>query len=146
MVWRRLRGNKFGNQRTVVDGISFASKAEAKRYGELRALQAAGVIFGLSLQQRFPLTTLQPGATVVERIGDYIADFTYSRSADDTLVVEDVKGMRTAVYNWKARHFAIEYGFAITEIGGRPRRKRKAKNAGTSPATSVTRQPKGARS
>ena len=31
--------SKFGAKKTVVDGITFDSKAEAKRYGELKQLE-----------------------------------------------------------------------------------------------------------
>ena len=34
--------NKYRNKRTVVDGISFASKREANRYSELALLETVG--------------------------------------------------------------------------------------------------------
>ena len=40
---------------TVIDGIRFASKAEARRYGELRLLEQAGEIRDLVRQPRFAL-------------------------------------------------------------------------------------------
>ena len=39
---------KYGNKKTVVDGITFASKKEARRYGELILLQKGGLISRLS--------------------------------------------------------------------------------------------------
>ncbi|NCB05918.1 MAG: DUF1064 domain-containing protein, partial [Clostridia bacterium] len=38
--------SKFNAKATVVDGIRFDSQAEARRYGQLQALQAAGAISG----------------------------------------------------------------------------------------------------
>ena len=46
---------KYGNRKTVVDGITFDSKAEANRYKELRALELTGVIKGLELQKPYRL-------------------------------------------------------------------------------------------
>lgn len=73
--------NKFRNVPTVVDGIRFASKAEARRYGELKLLEKAGKIADLELQPRFLLI-----AGVV-----YVGDFAYRE--DGKRVVEDVKGI-----------------------------------------------------
>jgi hypothetical protein len=44
--------SKYHAQPTVVDGIRFASKAEARRYGELMLLMKARVIWGLTLPGR----------------------------------------------------------------------------------------------
>ncbi len=104
------RRNKYGNQRVVVDGITFASKAEAKRYGELKLLERAGEILNLELQPKFALVGI--GAT---KICQYRADFAYQRT-NGPLVVEDVKGMKTPVYRLKAKLFRDNFGFSITEV------------------------------
>lgn len=104
---RKPRRNKFGNVRTVVDGRTFDSKAEARRYQELKRLQIAGAISGLRLQVRFPLRV--NGVTVA----NYLADFVYVR--DGRRVVEDVKGMRTAVYKLKCRLMQAVHGIEILE-------------------------------
>lgn len=91
----------------MVDGRTFDSKAEARRYLELKKLQASGVISGLRLQVRFPLSV--NGVTV----GKYVADFVYIR--DGRRVVEDVKGMRTAVYKLKCRLMLAVFGIEILE-------------------------------
>jgi len=129
--------SKYRAQRTVVDGITFASKAEAQRYCELRLQEKAGIIRALRWQVEYPLLALlsRGKATVtapdtvtlddvVRVIGRYVADFDYVRTADGVHVVEDVKGFRTELYRWKAKHFALQYGFPITEIGGRKKAKR----------------------
>lgn len=111
----RPKPGKFNARRTTVDGRTFASKAEARRYSELVLMQKAGVIRDLTLQPRYRLHThghKEEWATV----GEYVADFDYILVATGEQVTEDVKGVRTEVYRWKARHFALEYGRPILEI------------------------------
>ena len=67
----RARRSKFRAVRTTVDGITFASKAEARRYQELRLLEKAGVITELELQPRYQLAVNNMD------ICEYRADFTY---------------------------------------------------------------------
>ena len=109
-------GSKYGAQRTEVDGITFASKKEARRYGELKLLERAGEIRNLELQPRFPL-----------RVGDvlvctYVGDFAYcTRPLPGALnvgefVVEDAKGFKTPEYKLKAKLFKALNGFEITEV------------------------------
>ena len=105
---------------TVVDGIRFASKAEARRFGELKLLQKAGKICELELQPRFKLYVSDPDGEEI-KIGTYIADFSYlllDKFGDNfsTEVVEDVKGFRTDLYLWKKKHFEIQCGIKITEV------------------------------
>lgn len=55
---------KYGNRKTVIDGIHFPSKLEAARYQQLKLLELAGQITGLELQPRFELIPKQRGQTV----------------------------------------------------------------------------------
>ena len=100
--------NKYRNHPIEVDGIRFDSKAEARRYGELKILERAGEIGGLRLQPRFPIEVNGM------RVCTYIADFEY-RNADGR-VVEDVKGKPTPVYNLKKRLIRAVHGIEIQEI------------------------------
>lgn len=107
------RGHKYGAVPTTIDGIRFASKAEAKRYGELKILEKAGEITALKLQPKF---ALEHGGM---KIAAYIADFSYVAIQPDgsgRYVVEDVKGMKTAVYNIKKKLMRACHGIEITEI------------------------------
>ena len=106
--------HKYGAVRTTVDGIQFASKAEAKRYGELKLLEKAGEIHDLRLQPRFPLHAITHSGS--ERVGDYVADFRYREGPRGILRIEDVKGMKTALYRWKKKHAEAQYNITITEI------------------------------
>ena len=114
---------------TVVDGIRFASKAEAARYAELSLLARAGAIRELECQPKYPLYSPTRGSAS-ERVlvGHYIADFRYRSGPTGVLVIEDVKGVRTAMYQWKRKHFEAQYGLTITEIG-RQRKSRRRKKA-----------------
>lgn len=99
--------SKYGARRTTVDGITFASAAEARRYGQLILRQRAGDISELELQPPFPL--IVNGV----KVGVYKADFAYIE--DGAPVVEDVKGVRTAVYILKAKLVKALYGITIRE-------------------------------
>ena len=48
-------------------------------------------------------------------IGKYIADFEFYLP-NGTRVVEDAKGVRTALYRWKKRHVEAQYGITIVEV------------------------------
>lgn len=105
--------SKYKSRKVEVDGITFHSAKEAKRYGELKLLEKAGEIRELVLQPRFPLDV----AGV--KVATYVADFKYlERDEDDLwqLVVEDVKGFRTPVYRLKAKLFSALYFFPIREV------------------------------
>lgn len=104
---------------TVIDGIRFDSKKEAKRYAELRLLEKANEIWDLRLQPEFPL--MVPGVGnggPYERVcvGKYVADFQYLLPPRGVLVVEDVKGFKTPLYRWKKKHVEAQYGIQIREI------------------------------
>jgi hypothetical protein len=101
--------SKYGNRRTEVDGITFASAKEAKRYGELKLLERAGQITSLTLQPRFPLKVAGKLVTT------YVADFSYLER-DGRVVVEDAKGFKTDVYKIKAKLFDALIGFPVREV------------------------------
>lgn len=86
---------KFHAIPTTVDGIRFASKAEARRYSELRLLELAGEISEL---RPHPSYTLAPkvkvGGETIRSIR-YTADFAYVERG--VTVVEDVKSRPTSV-------------------------------------------------
>jgi hypothetical protein len=105
---RPTKRHKYGAVATVVDGVKFASKKEAKRYAELKIMEQAGDISDLELQPRYPLTV--DGV----KVGEYRADFRYRR--DGVTVVEDVKGVRTAIYRMKKKMVEAIYGITIVEV------------------------------
>lgn len=110
-----MKPPKYRNKKTVVDGINFDSRAESRRYAELKLLERAGKIASLEVHPVFPL--------VVDgvKVGKYISDFAYfekSGNAHTKKVVEDVKSKptMTPVYRLKKRLLKALYGIDIKEI------------------------------
>lgn len=107
---KRGRAGKFNNQRVTIDGQTFASKREAKRYTELMLLQKIGKIYDVQTQPRFPI--------VVEGklICTYVGDFAYEM--DGTRIVEDVKSAptKTPVYRLKKKLMRAVHGIDISEV------------------------------
>jgi len=104
-----MRFNKFGNIKTVVDGIKFDSKAEARRYTDLRTMQFAKQITDLEMQPRYDIKIAG------KYIAHYKADFRYVK--DGLTVVEDVKGVKTPIYRLKKKLVEALYpGVKIVEV------------------------------
>lgn len=104
-MWNHYRGNKYGADKIIVNGIAFDSKKEARRYSELLVLLKAGEISDLERQVKYTLIPAQrepdiigpkggkkPGK-LIEKECSYIADFCYL-DKDGNQIVEDVKGCR----------------------------------------------------
>lgn len=109
-----IKGRKYGNQKTTVDGITFDSKAEAARYEQLKREELMGFIQCLELQKRYILCKGRWKSTNKPYSITYKADFAYLR--DGEIVVEDVKGFRTKEYQMKKKMLMSLYGIEITEI------------------------------
>ena len=132
----RNKYNKYSAKKTMVDGIEFDSRKEARRYQELLLLQRAGEIQSLRLQEKFLLIPSQfervetgeyykIGAkkgipktkeVCVEQPVVYVADFTYIE--DGKLVVEDTKSdaTKTPQYIIKRKLMLHKYGIKIREV------------------------------
>ena len=124
-----VRG-KYKNRKTTVNGITFDSLKEARRYAELLTFEKAGIITDLQRQVKFVLIPAQrepdtigpkggrrPGR-LIERECSYIADFVYSM--DGQMVVEDVKGYKDgnayAVFKIKRKLMLWLKNITIMEI------------------------------
>jgi len=83
--------SKYNAVKTEVDGYVFDSKAEARRYSELKLLEKNGDLQDLTLQ---PVFHIQING---KKICKYFADFQYYDTVDRVYIVEDVKGVKTAV-------------------------------------------------
>ena len=104
--------NKYRNIPVVIDGIRFASKAEGRRYSELKLLEKAGEISKLELQPRYKI--------IVEGIliCTYVADFKFEQRHKSGMfftVVEDVKGILTPIYKLKKKLVKAVCGVDIKE-------------------------------
>ncbi len=110
------RRNKYGvgpRHERQVDGYTFDSVAERRRYQELRALELAAQIYELRVHPCWPLVVNG------EPVGEYEADFSYYRPEPGgltPLVVEDVKGVHTQVYRLKKRLMKALHGIEIEEV------------------------------
>ena len=104
--------NKYGNVKTELDGMTFDSAKEARRWAELKLMERAGLISDLQRQVKFELIP-RMGA---ERAVNYVADFVYQdNSRDCETVVEDCKGYKTDVYKLKKKLMQYLLGIEIRE-------------------------------
>lgn len=123
--------SKYKSKKITLNGMTFDSKKEAKRYAELYYLEQIGEIRGLQRQVKFVLIPAQrepdvigkrggrkPGK-LIERECAYIADFFYY-DVDGNGVVEDVKGYRGGgayeVFTIKRKLMLWRHGIKIKEI------------------------------
>lgn len=131
-MFYRQKGSKYNATKTIVDGIEFSSRKEAKRYKELSHLLAVGEISDLKMQVPYELIPAikepdtfgakggrKPGKTI-ERSCSYVADFTYL-DKDGNFVCEDVKGYRgkTGAYSIfviKRKLMLWRYNIKVREV------------------------------
>lgn len=118
--------SKYHSRKVVVNGITFDSRKEARRYGELLLLERVGEITDLKRQVEFVLLPAQRepdiigprgGVTkgkVIELPVKYIADFVYTE--DGKTVVEDTKGFCTKDYVIKRKMMLYFHGIKIKEV------------------------------
>ena len=102
---------KYKAKKTIVDGITFDSMKESKRYVQLKELEKSGKITDLQLQVKYILFD----KSKYGRKLSYIADFVYLNDKNEE-VIEDVKGFKTPVYRLKKRVFEEKYHKVINEI------------------------------
>jgi hypothetical protein len=107
--YQKISSSKYNAIKTEVDGFVFDSKAESRRYSELVILEKSGEIKSLCLQPVFHLIVNN------QKCGKYIADFKYV-TAKGSIVIEDVKGVKTSVYRLKKKLVKAIYGFDIVEV------------------------------
>lgn len=104
-----------GHQRTRLGDTKFDSELEARWWGNLCLLQAAGQISELKRQVNIPLLGRDgPILTPKGRPMHYRADFTWIERSGAP-VVADAKGFRTEVYQMKRAILAAQ-GVTIKEL------------------------------
>lgn len=111
--------NKFGAKKITHDGMTFDSKAEFRRYCELKMLERAGEIEDLRRQVRFELIPKQVDPdtkALLEKPVYYIADFVYFDVRSFKKVVEDVKGHMTKDYVIKRKLMLYLHDISIREV------------------------------
>lgn len=100
---------KFGNTPTVIDGIKFDSKREARRYGELKLFERGRVIVNLRTQVKYDIVV--NGV----KICSYTADFVYMDTRCG-LVVEDAKGYPNDRWPMKKKLMKAVHGIEVREV------------------------------
>lgn len=125
------KSNKYNASKIIVDGVSFASKKEAKRYKTLSELLNNGDISDLQMQVPYELIPAikepdtigkkggkRPGKTI-QRSVTYLADFVY-KDKDGNTIVEDVKGCKFggayAIFKIKKKLMLWRFGITVIEV------------------------------
>ena len=121
------KSTKDGNAKVTVEGITFDSKREARRYLDLLLLEKAGDISDLQRQVKYVLIPAQrepdiigpkggrkPGKLLEHEVS-YIADFVY-KDKDGNQIVEDTKGFKTKDYELKRKMMLYFHGIKIVEV------------------------------
>ena len=104
------KSSKFGAKKTVVDGITFDSKWESERYGQLKAMERGGIVTDLELQVKYDIVINDI------KICKYIADFVYKEESSDGKIreiVEDAKGFETPEFKLKKKLMKAVHGIDI---------------------------------
>jgi hypothetical protein len=107
-----MKAPKYGNRKTELDGVTFDSAKEARRWSELNLLQRAGQIRDLRRQVRYPLKVEG------KLICTLVADFAYE-DAEGGTVVEDTKSdftRKLPVWRIKSKLFSALHGFDVREV------------------------------
>lgn len=128
--FKREKGKKYNNKKTVVDNIEFDSKKEAQRWIVLKEAEAQGVITDLQRQVKFELIPAVREEYVVhlktkDKIKTrtlqlaicYTCDFTYCK--DGEYIVSDVKAspkMLPKEYVLKKKILFALKGILIKEV------------------------------
>lgn len=123
--------SKYHSRKVTVDGVTYDSTKEYRRFKELSLLERAGAIQNLQRQVKFVLVPAQrefcneiytkgrnkgcfkPGK-LLEKECSYIADFVYIQNGKT--VVEDTKGFRTKDYIIKRKLMLWVHGIQIKEV------------------------------
>lgn len=120
-----MRRSKYHAVKVTVDGITFDSKAESKRYVILKEMEGRGEISNLRRQVSYELVPPMYEEQVkklktkdkivnkcVQRAVNYKADFVYEK--DGKLIVEDVKGGKaTMTQEFKLKRKLMKYVYNI---------------------------------
>lgn len=111
---------KFGNEKTTVDGVKFDSRVEATRWQQLEMMEKAGIITNLRRQVAFELAPPVKLNGKTKPALRYFADACYTEDGID--VVEDTKSpstKKTAIYRAKKHLMATVHGIEIREVTGK---------------------------
>lgn len=111
--------NKFNAKKKTIDGIVFASKAEADYYCKLKLLKQAGEIKDFELQPTFELLPAFTKHGKKFLPATYTADFKVTH-LDGSVEIVEVKGYKTQDYRLRMKLFNFTHrDIKFTEIEAR---------------------------
>ena len=114
------RPSKYRNEKRVVDGHTFDSAKEMRRYLILKTMLRAGKIRDLQCQRSFELIPTQKNShDETEVCVRYVADFAYVSNITGRIVVEDVKSditKKLPAYIIKRKLMLHVHGITIEEV------------------------------
>lgn len=121
--------SKYHSRKVTVDGDTYDSVKEYRRFKELSLLERAGAIQNLKRQVKYVLIPAQREFTseidkkgnfkkgkLLERECAYIADFVYLDMSTGRMTVEDTKGFKTKDYIIKRKLMLWVHGIRIKEV------------------------------
>lgn len=100
--------NKYNAQKTVYNGVTYASKKEANKAAELDYLKNAGEVLEWRGQPRYVVSPRFIKFGKIYRPIIYIPDF-WVKYKDERIEVIDTKGRQTAEFKIKAKLFNLKY-------------------------------------
>lgn len=111
----KSKKSKYGNRKTVVDGITFDSKAESIYYKQVKWLLENKQIKSFKLQPCYRLEDGFEKNGKKHRPIDYVADFEIHK-LDGSIEVIDVKGALTDVFRIKRKLFDKKYSHKLSLV------------------------------
>ena len=118
--------SKYGSKKVTIDGVTYDSQKEYRRFRELSLLERAGKVTDLQRQVKFVLIPAQyepdtigarggvKRGKLLERECSYVADFVYTEYGKR--IVEDTKGFKTKDYIIKRKLMLHVHGIRIKEV------------------------------
>ena len=100
--------HKYNAKKVSEDGYTFDSKAEHAQYQDLKYRQMAGEIWNLEVHPKYSIDLNDTHICTV------ILDFRYKTSCGT--IVEDVKGMDTAISRLKRKMVEAQHGIKVEVI------------------------------
>lgn len=112
--FKRSKLGKYNSRGVRLDGVFFHSEAEGNRYLQLKVMEAAGLI--ARIEKQVPYAVSIDGS----HICNYIADFRYfildEGGGTKAIVIEDVKGQRTAEFILKKKMVEAKHKISVIEL------------------------------
>ena len=124
----KMYRSKYHSKKVTIDGETFDSIKEYRRWCELKLLEKAGKIICLERQVKFVLVPAQyeqkfdekkkqmVKGKCIERECAYYADFVYLDAETGRRTVEDTKGFQTKEYIVKRKLMLYLHNIKIQEV------------------------------